>query len=72
MTSLRLRFITINQSPSDDVLRDLPETLVNIQLVQKCALDELISSQIGAMRPTGNETVYVSRLRYGSEVSIAK
>src|SRR5271157_1303086 len=69
---MRCGFITIGQSPRDDVLGDLPETLRNIQLVQTGALDELTSSQIAAMRPTENETVYVSRLRDGSEASIAK
>jgi protein AroM len=73
MTSrMKVGFITIGQSPRDDVLNDLPETLRDIQAVQVGALDNLTAPQIAALQPTNNETVYVSRLRDGSEVSIAK
>jgi protein AroM len=68
----KVGFITIGQSPRDDVLDDLPETLKDIQAVQVGALDGLTAHQISAVQPTNNETVYVSRLRDGSEVSIAK
>jgi protein AroM len=69
---MRVGFITVGQSPRDDVLSELPDTLRNIQAVQIGALDKLTTSQIVAMRPTENETVYVSRLRDSSVVSIAK
>lgn len=73
MTSrVKVAFITIGQSPRDDVLTDLPETLTDIQAVQIGALDNLTAPQIAALQPTDNETVYVSRLRDGSEVSIGK
>jgi protein AroM len=73
MTSrMKVGFITIGQSPRDDVLNDLPEKLRNIQAAQAGALDNLTAPQITALQPTGNETVYVSRLRDGTEVSIAK
>jgi len=73
MTSrMKVGFITIGQSPRDDVLNDLPGKLGNIQAVQAGALDNLTAPQIAAMQPTDNETVYVSRLRDGTEVSIAK
>jgi protein AroM len=68
----RVGFITIGQSPRDDVLNDLPETLRDIEAVQVGALDNLTAPQIAALQPTDNETVYVSRLRDGSEVSIAE
>ncbi|MGA2790877.1 MAG: AroM family protein [Candidatus Bathyarchaeia archaeon] len=68
----KVGFITIGQSPRDDVLNDLPEMLRDIEAVQVGALDNLTASQIAALQPTDNETVYVSRLRDGSEVSIAK
>lgn len=72
MTSrMKVGFITIGQSPRDDVLNDLPETLRNIQAVQVGALDNLMDLQISSLQPASNETVYVSRLRDGSEVSIA-
>jgi protein AroM len=35
-------------------------------------MDNLTTPQIAALQLTNNETVYVSRLRDGSEVSIAK
>jgi len=73
MTSrMKVGFITIGQSPRDDVINDLPETLRDIEVVQVGALDNLTVQQIAALQPTDNETVYVSRLRDGSEVSIAK
>jgi len=73
MTSrMKVGFITIGQSPRDDVLNDLPETLRDIQAVQVGALDNLTAPQIAALQPTDNETVYASRLRDGSEVLLAK
>ena len=42
------------------------------EIVQTGALDSFTLSQIAAMCPTRNETVYVSRLRDGSEVKVAK
>jgi protein AroM len=69
---VKVGFITIGQSPRDDILKDLPETLRNMQVVQVGALDNLTAQQIAALQPTDNETLYVSRLRDGSEVSIAK
>ena len=68
----KVGFITIGQSPRDDVLNDLPERLKKIEAVQVGALDNLSAQQIAALQPTNNETVYVSRLRDGSEVSISK
>jgi len=69
---MKIGFITIGQSPRDDVLSDLPDALREVEIVQTGALDGFTFSQIATMYPTQNDTVYVSRLRDGSEVKVAK
>jgi len=67
-----LGFLTIGQSPRTDVTRELPESLRALKIVEAGALDNLTTTQIESLRPQKGETVYVSRLRNGSEVTIAK
>jgi len=69
---MKIGFMTIGQSPRDDVLSDLPDALREVEIVQTGALDGFTFSQIATMYPTQNDTVYVSRLRDGSEVKVAK
>jgi protein AroM len=69
---LTLGFLTIGQSPRTDVTSDLPESLRSLKIVETGALDDLTTEQIESLRPNKGETVYVSRLRNGSEVALAK
>jgi protein AroM len=67
-----LGFLTIGQSPRTDVTSDLPQSLRSLKIIEAGALDNLTTQQIDSLAPTTNQTVYVSRLRNGSEVKIAK
>jgi protein AroM len=69
---LTLGFLTIGQSPRTDVTSDLPESLRSLKIVETGALDDLTTEQIQSLKPDKGETVYVSRLRNGSEVTLAR
>jgi protein AroM len=69
---LTLGFLTIGQSPRTDVTSDLPESLRSLKIVEIGALDGLTTEQIESLKPNRGETVYVSRLRDGSEATLAE
>ena len=69
---MALGFLTIGQSPRTDVTSELPDSLRALKIVEAGALDNLTATQIESLRPQKGETIYVSRLRNGSEVMIAK
>jgi protein AroM len=70
---LRLAFVTIGQSPRDDIV---PEMLADIggdvEAHQFGALDELPENDIRALVPGPGETSFATRLRDGREVTISK
>ena len=71
---MKVGFLTIGQSPRTDVMRDLAPLLPpGLEVVEKGALDGLTRREIEEeLRPEPGMTVYVSRLRDGSQVSFAK
>jgi protein AroM len=70
---LRLAFVTIGQSPRDDIV---PEMLADIggdvEAHQFGALDELPENEIRALVPGPGETSFATRLRDGREITISK
>lgn len=70
---LRLAFVTIGQSPRDDIV---PEMLADIggdvEAHQFGALDELPENEIRALVPGPGETSFATRLRDGREIAISK
>jgi protein AroM len=70
---LRLAFVTIGQSPRDDIV---PEMLADIggdvEAHQFGALDGLPENEIRALVPGPGETSFATRLRDGREVTISK
>lgn len=66
--------ITIGQSPRIDVTQDLVKLIPGeIRLVEVGALDDLSREEvIERLSPRPGETVYVTRLRDGSEVKISR
>jgi protein AroM len=70
---LRLAFVTIGQSPRDDIV---PEMLADIggdvEAHQFGALDELPENDIRALVPGPGETSFATRLRDGREITISK
>ena len=70
---LRLAFVTIGQSPRDDII---PEMLADIggdvEAHQFGALDGLPENEIQALVPAPGETSFATRLQDGREVTISK
>ena len=71
---LKVGFLTIGQSPRTDIVKDVREILSkNIKIVEKGVLDELDQNAIAKnLAPEPTHTIYVSRLRNGSQVAISK
>lgn len=70
---LRLAFVTIGQSPRDDLV---PEMLADIggdvEPHEFGALDGLGEDEIAALAPAPGETSFATRLRDGREVTVSK
>jgi protein AroM len=70
---LRLAFVTIGQSPRDDIV---PEMLADIggavEAQEFGALDGLSDARIEDLTPRPGETAFATRLRDGREATIAK
>ncbi|MCS6784901.1 MAG: AroM family protein [Candidatus Caldarchaeum sp.] len=68
-------FVTIGQSPRNDVLDDIGTILPReLKIVQAGALDEFNTAEevYKNLRPASGETVYVTRMRSGEEVKVSK
>ncbi|MDF2811497.1 MAG: AroM protein [Microvirga sp.] len=70
---LRLAFVTIGQSPRDDIV---PEMLADIggdvEAHEFGALDGRSDQEIADLAPRTGETAFATRLKNGSEVAISK
>ncbi len=71
---MRVGFLTIGQSPRTDVMSDLAPILhPSIEVLEKGALDDFSREEVEEkLRPEPGMTVYVSRMRDGTQVSFAK
>ena len=69
----KIGFITIGQSPRDDIMKDiLPIIGDDIEILQKGALDNLSEEELEEIAPQSGDTVLVSSLRDGRSVSMAE
>jgi protein AroM len=69
----RVAFVTIGQSPRDDLVPDMLERIGSvIEPVEVGALDDLTPEAIAGLAPRGGDQTLVSRLRDGREVTIGK
>jgi protein AroM len=69
----RVAFVTIGQSPRDDVLPDIiAETRTPFAITERGALDGLDDAAIADLAPRAGEQRLVSRLRDGREVLLGK
>jgi protein AroM len=69
----RVAFVTIGQSPRNDVVPDiLAETRVKFEVTERGALDGLDDAAIADLAPRRGEERLVSRLRDGREVLLGK
>jgi protein AroM len=70
---MRVAFVTIGQSPRNDVVPDiLAETRVKFEVTERGALDGLDDAAIADLAPRRGEERLVSRLRDGREVLLGK
>jgi protein AroM len=65
-------FVTIGQSPRNDVLQSMLPGAEVSHCIQAGALDGVRDSEIERLKPDHNETPFVTRLRDGREVLVAK
>lgn len=73
MTSIRIGLITIGQSPRDDVVPDMMAQIkADVEPVQRGAIDGLTLDEVRQLAPQGNEPWFVSRMRDGTEVPLAR
>jgi len=68
----RIGFVTIGQSPRDDVVPGMLPYLGPVQVLEAGALDGLGPEEVAALAPRGPEQVLVTRLRDGSPVTVDK
>lgn len=69
----RIGLLTIGQSPRIDVVPEIASFLgEEYEIIEAGALDGLSKNEIAKLAPKVGETVYVSRLRDGSEVRLSK
>jgi protein AroM len=69
----RVAFVTIGQSPRDDVVPDIvAETRTRLEVTERGALDGLDDATIADLAPRPTEACLVSRLRDGREVLLGK
>jgi protein AroM len=65
--------VTIGQSPRDDIVPDmLAQIGIDIDIVQRGAVDGLTHDEVRELAPQGDEPWAVSRLQDGTEVKLAK
>lgn len=73
MKNNRVGFLTIGQSPRDDVIREIRPLLSPfVEIVQYGMLDDLSPAEIHALTPNKEESLLVSRLRDGTQVKLGE
>jgi len=73
MTNIRVGFITIGQSPRDDMVPDMMAQInANVEPVQRGAIDDMTLEDVLQLAPQGDEPWFVSRMHDGTEVRLAR
>lgn len=73
MTRRRLGFVTIGQSPRDDIVPGMLQHLPReIEIIQAGALDGVDSATLAALAPEPGEYVLTTRLAGGRAVTVAR
>ena len=65
-------FVTIGQSPRDDILQSMLPPALHSRVIQRGALDHLSSEAIHNLAPRQGETPFVTRLVDGAEILVSK
>jgi len=69
---MKVAFITIGQSPREDVMSEIRPYLTGIEYFEIGLLDDLGEDEIASLRAEEGELEYVTRLRDGREVRASK
>ena len=69
---MKVAFITIGQSPREDVMSEIKPYLTGIDYFEIGLLDGLSDEEIASLRAEEGELEYVTRLRDGREVKASK
>jgi len=69
---MRIAFITIGQSPREDVMSELRRYLGGVEYLELGLLDGLSEEEISSLKAEGSEVEYVTRLRSGEEVRVSR
>ena len=73
MGAARIGFVTIGQSPRDDIVPDMLALLpFDAAPVERGAIDDLTLDEVRELAPRGDEHWMVSRMRDGTEVRLAQ
>jgi protein AroM len=73
LSKKRIGFLTIGQSPRDDITFDMrPLLSPDIETVEYGVLDDLSPEEIASLTPQAQETPLVSRLRDGRQVLLSE
>lgn len=65
-------FVTVGQSPRDDMVPEMSRWLGPVRVVERGALDGMETGEISALKPGVEDYPLVTRLGDGSSVTIAK
>jgi protein AroM len=65
-------FVTIGQSPRDDILQSMLPPQLHTSVLQQGALDQLERNEIEDLHPATGEVPFVTRLSDGAEVLVSK
>lgn len=69
----KIGFLTIGQSPRDDILPDITTILGSgLEIIEQGALDGLARKEIEGLRPGKNDFPLITRLKDGSAVVVGK
>jgi len=68
----KVGFVTIGQSPRTDIFEELKPLLGSLEILERGALDGLSPDELEAIAPFPGETLYVSRLRDGSQALLSR
>ncbi len=72
ITMLKVCFITIGESPRDDVMKDLKPILPPIEISERGALDNLKIEEFEKLRPSPEDMPLITRLKNGKIVKVGK
>lgn len=70
---MKIGFVTIGQSPRPDIIPELTQNLpANLEAIEAGALDDLTRDEIAKLAPKKGDYTLVTRMRDGSDVTVAR